>query len=294
VHFRVKRGPDDVFLKGFLTWYQLVHKFGVVEFIKQELGWDTFWARGIFVLDDNYTPFPFESDEKIQYTLPQENEKYFQVSLPHIIFNELAELLKERIEEYLWDPETKLYYDWDCCISVRSIYKTATTFWALWAKIPSQHRAEEMVQEAIKYLKVTGGIVSGTEESRGQISLERPNRQWDYPYGWAPHQILAWEGLKNYGFHAEREEMAYRWLYAITKAFVDYNGVVPEKFDVVSLSHLVQVEYGNVGVDFQCVVREGFGWMNASYQLGLPILSKRLNRLLANVTHPDQVFALKK
>ena len=29
--------------------------------------------------------------------------------------------------------------------------------------------------------EVLGGLVSGTEESRGKISLDRPNRQWDYP-----------------------------------------------------------------------------------------------------------------
>ena len=30
--------------------------------------------------------------------------------------------------------------------------------------------------------EVIGGLVSGTEESRGRISLDRPNRQWDFPY----------------------------------------------------------------------------------------------------------------
>jgi alpha,alpha-trehalase len=30
--------------------------------------------------------------------------------------------------------------------------------------------------------EVIGGLVSGTEESRGKISLDRPNRQWDFPY----------------------------------------------------------------------------------------------------------------
>src|SRR6266540_3355115 len=48
--------------------------------------------------------------------------------------------------------------------------------------------------------EVLGGLVSGTEESRGTIALDRPNRQWDYPFGWAPHQIMAWRGLENYGF----------------------------------------------------------------------------------------------
>jgi alpha,alpha-trehalase len=48
----------------------------------------------------------------------------------------------------------------------------------------------------------------------------------------------------------------------MTTAFVDFNGVVPEKFDAVKLSHLVDAEYGNQGIDFKMVPREGFGWMN--------------------------------
>ena len=50
----------------------------------------------------------------------------------------------------------------------------------------------------------------------------------------------------------------------MTTAFVDFNGVVPEKFDAVKLSHLVDAEYGNQGVDFKMVPREGFGWMNGA------------------------------
>ena len=66
----------------------------------------------------------------------------------------------------------------------------------------------------------------------------------------------------------------------MTTAFVDFNGVVPEKviiceylslplplitlrkFDAVKLSHLVDAEYGNQGIDFKFIPREGFGWMN--------------------------------
>lgn len=51
----------------------------------------------------------------------------------------------------------------------------------------------------------------------------------------------------------------------MTTAFVDFNGVVPEKFDAVKLSHLVDAEYGNQGVDFKMVPREGFGWMNGVF-----------------------------
>lgn len=78
--------------------------------------------------------------------------------------------------------------------------------------------------------------------------------------------------------------------FRITKGFVDFNGVVPEKFDVVSLSHKVEVEYGNVGIDFKCVPREGFGWMNASYQVGLSYLTTNMRRALGTCTLPDLLF----
>lgn len=91
--------------------------------------------------------------------------------------------------------------------------------------------------------------MSGTEESRGKISLDRPNRQWDYPYvdgfiltcttliidsldmlGWSswtgslsagtnaidfrpPHQIMTWVGLERYGYLEEAQRLAYRYLY---------------------------------------------------------------------------------
>lgn len=35
--------------------------------------------------------------------------------------------------------------------------------------------------KSLSKFEVLGGLVSGTEESRGKISLDRPNRQWDYP-----------------------------------------------------------------------------------------------------------------
>ncbi len=66
--------------------------------------------------------------------------------------------------------------------------------------------------------------------------------------------------------------------------------MVPEKFDVVNMTHRVQVEYGNVGVDFKFIPREGFGWMNASYQVGLGYMDRGLRRALGAVMEPCKVF----
>lgn len=67
--------------------------------------------------------------------------------------------------------------------------------------------------------------------------------------------------------------------------------MVPEKFDIVTLTHKVQVEYGNVGVDFKFVPREGFGWMNSSYQIGLSYLTNHMRRALGTCTSPELFFA---
>lgn len=87
---------------------------------------------------------------------------------------------------------------------------------------------------SLSKFEVIGGLVPGTEESRGKISLSRPNRQWDFPFAWPPHQIMAWVGLERYGFIEEASRLAYRWVYLMTVAFVDFNGVVPEKVGGVS------------------------------------------------------------
>lgn len=56
------------------------------------------------------------------------------------------------------------------------------------------------------------------------------------------------------------------------------------------MTHKVQVEYGNVGVDFKYVPREGFGWMNASFQIGLSLISTKMRRALGTCTSPDLFF----
>ncbi|KAF7727245.1 alpha,alpha-trehalase nth1 [Apophysomyces ossiformis] len=199
-----------------------------------------------------------------------------------------AEDRRKRIDMYLWNEEKKQYFDYDTVKEEQSIYESVTTFWAMWAGCASSHQADQMMEHALPKYEVVGGLVCGTEESRGTISLDRPNRQWDFPFGWAPHQIMAWHAFEKYDRLEVAQRLAYRWLY--TYSFVDFNGVVPEKYDVVGLTHKVQVEYGNVGVDFKYVPREGFGWMNASYQVGLSLINTQMRRALGTCTLPDLFF----
>lgn len=197
---------------------------------------------------------------------------------------------QERMRRLMWNAERGLWFDYDFVQGAQSEYETITSFWTLWAGLASPDEAQLMVERGLPLFEEAGGLVAGTERSRGPISLTRPNRQWDYPYGWAPHQMMAWEGLLRYGYARKAQRLAYRWLYMIAKCFAEYNAVVPEKFDVLARSHKVTAEYGNVGTDFRLAPREGFGWMNASFQLGLSLLSRPERRALEILVPPERLF----
>ncbi|KAI9299086.1 trehalase-domain-containing protein [Neoconidiobolus thromboides FSU 785] len=272
----------------------------------RESGHDTTYrlekkCADIATIDLNCLLYKYEIDiektirEIFENHLPMHSEDGLEFD--NMIAVETSEAWKERaeyrhylIDKYCWNEEKGMYFDYNTEREQQSVYESVTALWTLWAGCIDEDKAEVLIETCLNKFEVTGGLVCGTEESRGMISLERPNRQWDYPFGWAPHQIMAWQGLENYGYSDIAKRLAYRWLYTIVKSFVDFNGVVPEKFDIVSMTHQVKVEYGNVGVDFKFVPREGFGWMNASFQTGLEYLNSHMRRALGTLTPPDQFF----
>ncbi|OAA59075.1 neutral trehalase [Niveomyces insectorum RCEF 264] len=190
---------------------------------------------------------------------------------------------KLAMDKYLWNEKEGMYFDYDTVKKQQCTYESCTTFWAMWAGVASPKQAAAMVAKALPKFEALGGLLSGTEESRGPVSLERPNRQWDYPYGWAPQQMLAWTGLYRYSYVEEAERLAYKWLYMILKAFYDFNGVVVEKYDVTQPvdPHRVDAEYGN----------QGFGWVNASYVYGLQIIRSHARTALGTMTPWDAFMA---
>jgi alpha,alpha-trehalase len=205
---------------------------------------------------------------------------------------ERAEKRRELVNRYLWNPEAGMFFDYDVSLRNQTGYVSAVTFYPLWAMLASNQQAELLVRNALPQLEMSGGIVSSTEKSRGPIGPERPPRQWDYPNGWAPHQMLVWQGLINYGYESAARRLAYRWLYTIAVNAANYNGTVPEKFDVVLRTHQVFAEYGNVGTAFSYITREGFGWTNASYQVGVSLLSRDLKEALNKLVPPEWIFQM--
>ena len=149
-----------------------------------------------------------------------------------------------------------------------------------------------MIEKWLPKLVYLGGIAGCSEAAISNISEDKMLRQWDFPNGWAPHQIVIWQGLIHYGYQTKAQELIYRWLWMITKNACDYNGTVAEKYDVVSASLKVFAEYGNQGTDFEYINQEGFGWMNASFQLGLSLLNEDLKAKLNQLINPNDLFNL--
>lgn len=197
------------------------------------------------------------------------------------------------IEKFMWNEKESLYFDYNIKSKRQSTYESVTAFYVLWAGVCSPDRARLMVEKSLHKFEAFGGLVSGTERSRGELGVSKPSRQWDYPFAWAPHQILAWEGLKKYNMGNIAQRLSYRWCYLMTLAFVDFNGIVVEKYDATSerQPHKVEAEYGNQGSGFKGVATEGFGWVNASYLLGLQNLDTLSRRALGMVTSPTDFFA---
>jgi alpha,alpha-trehalase len=197
---------------------------------------------------------------------------------------------KEKINELCWNEEANMYFDYDFVNKKQFPFEAATTFFPLWAGLCDEHQAQKLVEKALPLFIKMGGITGSTQNNWLEFDKKAPQRQWDYPFGWAPHQMLLWEGLLNYGYKEKAQEMIYRWLWLITKNAFEYNGTIPEKFDLETSSHKVFAEYGNVGTEFDYIAKEGFGWVNASYQYGLQILDSRLKTELNGLTSPDQLF----
>ena len=100
----------------------------------------------------------------------------------------------------------------------------------------------------------------------------------DYPYGWAPLQMLAAEGLHRYGRTADAERIAGKFVSMVAENFLR-DGTIREKYNVVSRSSEVILQAGYA----DNVV--GFGWTNGVFLELLHLLSKaEVERLVHSET----------
>ena len=222
-------------------------------------------------------------------------QTYFKNTFAYndIVFNaahwiERAHKRKKIMGDLMWNEAEGSFYDYNFHTESQQRRIAASNLYPLWAKLCTESQAEKMLDRQLPLITCKGGVASTS--SLEPMDPNEPERQWDFPYGWAPHQILLWEGLINYGYKKKSQELIYRWLWLIVRTVVNYNGLIPEKFNVNTCTHIVDVEYGNVGTSFKYVTDGGFGWTNASFKVGLQLLDNKYIDDLNALKDPDELF----
>src|SRR5207244_1540548 len=108
-------------------------------------------------------------------------------------------------------------------------------------------------------------------------SANQSGNQWDAPFGWAPLELLAVEGLRRYGYNQDADRISTEFLSMVLEQY-SKSGRIVEKYNVVRRSTDLSAE-----IRFGYHSNEaGFGWTNAAVTALLDQLPpEQKNRLLA-------------
>jgi alpha,alpha-trehalase len=98
--------------------------------------------------------------------------------------------------------------------------------------------------------------------------------QWDAPFGWAPLQLFAVDGLRRTGFAADADRIARAWLSMLVED-LERRGTLVEKYDVERRTSNIagQLAFGYTSNEI------GFGWTNGVALELLDIIAQNPGRV---------------
>jgi alpha,alpha-trehalase len=158
----------------------------------------------------------------------------------------------DAINHLMWNAQAGLYFDYNFARRQQSGYRFITTFYPLWAGLATPEQAAG-VEGHLPVFERAGGL---------QTSDRVTGDQWDAPFGWAPMQVIATEGLRRYGYAAPADRIALKFLSMVSRAYKKH-GTILEKYDVATGK-----ADPSAGLKFGYQSDEiGFGWTNAAFLL---------------------------
>jgi alpha,alpha-trehalase len=163
-------------------------------------------------------------------------------------FVELGEQRCASLEAHLWDEASGTYRNRHLDAATPSADLGFATFAPLFANACTPERAAKVVEHALPMLERRGGIAAS--------NLWASPHQWDGSNGWAPVQMIAIQGLLNYGYRNDAQRLANKWLSKLGAMHARF-GQLFERVD------LDGSDLPGEGCD-QYPVQEGFLWTNAS------------------------------
>lgn len=167
-----------------------------------------------------------------------------------VAWRDKAKRRAQLMNELMWSPADGLYFDYNFDKQRLRKYPFLTTFYPLWAGIASKEQAAALVKN-LPLFERKGGLQTSTNVS---------GNQWDAPFGWAPLEMIAVEGLRKYGYNAEADRITVEFLTTVRANYLK-QGFIVEKYDVVHpLANVSsQLHFGYTSNE------AGFGWTNAVF-----------------------------
>jgi alpha,alpha-trehalase len=163
-------------------------------------------------------------------------------------WSQRAEARKVAMQKYLWDEQRGEFFDYNIETKTRSTYEFASTFYPLWAGLATHEEAAAILRN-LAHFEQPGGLRTSPYET---------GVQWDAPYAWAPLQLIAVEGLRQYGFDEAANRVAYAFASNVAENF-RRDDTIREKYNAATRTTDAAVKSG-----YQMNVI-GFGWSNGVF-----------------------------
>ncbi|HSE25776.1 MAG TPA: trehalase family glycosidase [Pyrinomonadaceae bacterium] len=217
----------------------------------RESGFDPSNRFGPFSIDIiNYDPVCLNS---LLYLMEMETAEILRIvgrARESRVWTNRAAARRESMNRLMWDDKDGLYYDYNFAEKKLRRYPFVTTFYPLWVGVADKSQAARIVAN-LQLFERPGGLLTSTSVS---------GSQWDAPFGWAPTEMIAIQGLRRYGYNKEADRLTANFLSTILKEFIQHNTIV-EKYDVERRESEV-----SAGLKFGYKSNEiGFGWTNAAF-----------------------------
>ena len=216
----------------------------------RESGFDPSNRYGPFSVDIiHYDPVGLNS---LLYLMEQQTEEILTIlgkETEAAVWHKRAADRAAAINRLMWDAQDGLYYDYNFAHKTIRRYPFLTTFYPLWAGIATREQAGQVEKNVAKFEK-PGGLATSTFDS---------GNQWDLPFGWAPLEMIAVEGLRRYGFDADADRISEEFLSLVRTEYLKV-GFIVEKYDVVRRG----TDSSSIRYGYQSN-QAGFGWTNAVY-----------------------------
>ena len=164
------------------------------------------------------------------------------------VFLAYAKERKEKMESYMLDKESGIFYDYNF---EKDCFSSVTSCASLYPFAVGISNDKEAAKKVLEKLELPYGLAAC--EYRGE---DADYLQWDYPSMWPSNVYFAYVGLKQIGLTEDAKRIAEKYLHTVERCF-EKTGALWEKYDAKS---------GIVSVTQEYETPEMMGWTAGVYR----------------------------